>query len=336
MLIFVLLLVLDVLLWLLLVLVRAMKVPRTELSAYELERRSAAGDEAAQEAAYREELAPEIYELQYIVQAVLAVLVAVVTVGLVGPWWALLVMLVLVLQVEATARWPQLNQWAQRLYDRYEPQIFLTSVKLRPLLRRLRGSEGPRGQFVYSKQELLDRLATVTVLSAHELQLIKHGLAFDEQRVSDVMTPRSVIEAVAQQDTVGPVLLDRLHKSGHSRFPVYDGDIDHVTGMLYMHDLVPLRTAIKRVEDAMQQRVFYIRQDYDLEHALAAFLRTHHHLFVVVNEYRETVGLLSLEDVMEALLGRAIIDEFDQYHDLRAVAEKNPRHNNLPIKRKDV
>jgi CBS domain containing-hemolysin-like protein len=83
-------------------------------------------------------------------------------------------------------------------------------------------------------------------------------------------------------------------------------------------------------EKAMEPRVFYIKEDQSLGHALAAFIRTHHHLFIVVNEFRETVGLLSLEDTIEALIGRKIVDEFDTHEDLRAVAARNVRGNNHP------
>jgi CBS domain containing-hemolysin-like protein len=86
----------------------------------------------------------------------------------------------------------------------------------------------------------------------------------------------------------------------------------------------------------MDPKVYYIHEDQTLEHALAAFLKTHHHLFVVVNEYRETVGILCLEDVIEALLGRKIVDEFDAHDDLRAVAAHNPRSNNSSSKSHDV
>jgi CBS domain containing-hemolysin-like protein len=132
-------------------------------------------------------------------------------------------------------------------------------------------------------------------------------------------------------------VLDDLHKTGHSRFPVTDGDIDHVIGMLHIQDIFTLDA--KRsvtAEKAMEPRVFYIREDQTLDHALVAFLRTHHHLFIVVNEFRETVGILSLEDVIEALLGRKIIDEFDTHEDLRLVAMRNPRGNNHPLKSEDV
>jgi len=131
--------------------------------------------------------------------------------------------------------------------------------------------------------------------------------------------------------------LDDLHKTGHSRLPVIKGDIDHVIGILHLNNLLSLD--IKRsttAEKAMEKKVFYIRQDQTLQHALAAFLRTKHHLFVVVNEFRETVGLLALEDVLEALLGRKIVDEFDEHDNLRQVALRNPRGNNHPDQREDV
>jgi CBS domain containing-hemolysin-like protein len=57
---------------------------------------------------------------------------------------------------------------------------------------------------------------------------------------------------------------------------------------------------------------------------------------VVVNQYRETVGVITVEDIIEQLIGRKIIDQFDEYDDLRAVAETNPRKNNLPKRGEDI
>jgi CBS domain containing-hemolysin-like protein len=67
--------------------------------------------------------------------------------------------------------------------------------------------------------------------------------------------------------------------------------------------------------------VFYVHQDKPLDHVLQAFLRTKHHLFLVVNEFEEVTGVISIEDVLETIIGRKIVDEFDQYEDLRAVAK---------------
>ena len=75
-------------------------------------------------------------------------------------------------------------------------------------------------------------------------------------------------------------------------------------------------------EKAMDSGINYIRQDQTLNQALAAFLKTHKHLFIVVNESRETVGLLTLNDVIQELIGHPIIDEFDTHDNLHAVAKR--------------
>ena len=153
------------------------------------------------------------------------------------------------------------------------------------------------------------------------------------------MTPRSVVETIKKSEILGPLVLDDLHKTGHSRFPVIEGDIDHVVGVLYLRDLLTLDTNRKHTalaESAMSKNVFYIHQEQSLGHALAAFLKTHHHLFIVVNEFRETVGILTLEDTIETLLGKKIVDEFDAHDDLRTVAGRNPRANNSTKHSKDV
>jgi CBS domain containing-hemolysin-like protein len=86
----------------------------------------------------------------------------------------------------------------------------------------------------------------------------------------------------------------------------------------------------------MNPKVYYVNQEQNLKHALAAFLKTRHHLFVVVNGYRETAGILSLEDVIEALIGQKIIDEYDEHDDLRKVAARSAKTNNNPPEGKDV
>ncbi len=330
--------IIDVLLWGALITLRAVRLQSSAVSEYELRRRAADGDDSAQYSLRRDGLLADVRELKYLSETLLFVIVIVVTVGLIGPWWSILVMFIVLLQIEATVRAPLVVRTAGQLYAQYEPFILRAAEKARPVLRwfRTEADMASDQAFVYSKQELIDKLAETNVLSTRERTMLEHGLAFGDKRVIDVMTPGPVIEAVRETETLGPVVLNRLHKSGHSRFPVYAEDLDHVVGMLYMHNLVPLHKDVKLARDAMEPEVFYIREDHGLDAALAAFLRTHHHLFIVVNNYRETVGLLSLEDVVETLLGHKIIDEFDEYHDLRAVAEKNPRKNNLPAQRNDV
>jgi CBS domain containing-hemolysin-like protein len=151
------------------------------------------------------------------------------------------------------------------------------------------------------------------------------------------MTPKSAIKTVKKSEFLGPLVLSEIHELGHSRLPVIAGDIDHVVGVLHISDLLSLDVKHSMTaEKAMEAKVFYIRHDDNLEHALAAFIESRHHLFIVINEYRETVGLLTLEDIMAALIGRQIIDEDDNHESIRSIAERVRGDNNSPKNHVDL
>jgi CBS domain containing-hemolysin-like protein len=113
--------------------------------------------------------------------------------------------------------------------------------------------------------------------------------------------------------------MSELHDSGFSRFPVLEAKGGAVVGTLYLRDLVGIETNCK-VKDIMDKRVYYANEAAPLYRVFQAFLSTQHHLFVVVNEFEEMAGIITIEDVLEQILGKPIIDEFDKYDDLRAVA----------------
>lgn len=332
--------ILCVLVFVLLIMVSGAVPQRSPLSRFELERRKKAGDKAANEQLAREDLLVDVISLQRVVSALLLVMFVLLSVSTFGWLLGVVIGVVVALEYAAIARLPLAKRQSQKLYEKYEVHILRFVHRFSRFVRFLRSvSPETSTARVDSRDELLHLVATSTgVLSGDEKKLIEHSLQFDTRLVSEIMTPRGVIDSIGQKEHLGPLVLDDLHKTGHSRFPVIDGDIDHVVGMLHIRDLLTIDSGRRSttVEKAMEPRVFYIHQDQTLGHALVAFLRTHHHLFVVVNEFRETVGILTLEDVIEALLGRKIVDEFDLHDDLRAVARRNPRGNNHPEKREDV
>ncbi|HSX05292.1 MAG TPA: CBS domain-containing protein [Candidatus Saccharimonadales bacterium] len=152
-----------------------------------------------------------------------------------------------------------------------------------------------------------------------EIALLQHSLSFGDKLVADALVPKRVIKMVAASESVGPVLMDELSKSGHSRFPVYDDKRDNIVGILYLHDLVGAKHG-GRVDGVMSRKLTYVHEDFTLYQTLQAFLKTKHHLFLVVNSFEELVGIITIEDVLEQMIGRPIVDEFDRYDDLRAVA----------------
>lgn len=179
---------------------------------------------------------------------------------------------------------------------------------------------------VYDKEDLKELFARQKVQSdnrvdAQTLEIVEHALSFGDKKISGILTPRRVVKCVAATDTIGPILMDDLHKSGHSRFPVYEGRQDNIVGILFLRDAVRAKAG-GAITKTMNSQVCYIHEDQPLTEALHAILRTHQQLFIVVNGFEEYVGIVTIEDIMEAIVGKQIVDEFDEYEDLRAVAAK--------------
>lgn len=194
----------------------------------------------------------------------------------------------------------------------------------RPIVSRIDEVFGKKS-FLYSKEQLLQIIddqpkSPYSDITSEEAGFVRHSLTFSNKIIRDYMIPRRVVTMVSNNDQLGPILLDELHKSGHSRFPVYEHtNPDTIIGTLYVHDLVGSKKS-GPVTQLMSKKVFFVHEELDLNHALDAFIKTKHHLFVVVNNFEEFVGILTIEDVIEQLLGRQIMDEFDAYENLREVA----------------
>lgn len=323
-----------------LLLITAVVPLRSKLSPFELNRRSK-DDKADPLDARRAANHTDVVSLQRVLQALLLVLVTALLVGLFGWIFGVILALFVGLEYGRIARLGFIRQFAQKHYESVEPRVFDLLERYPTVMRFLRWAGQPSSDVtVDSKEELIDLAKrSHDVLSHEEKQRIEAVLTFDARLVKDVMTPKSVIKFVKKGEVMGPLVLDDLHKTGHSRFPVIDGDLDHVIGMLYVRDVLTIDTTKKttaKAESVMDKRVFFIHEDQTLGEALPAFLSAHHHLFVVINQYRETVGLLSLEDVLETLIGHAIIDEYDTHDDLRKVAERISKDNNHTTTSTDV
>lgn len=338
---FTIMIILTILLYLVVVM-SASVVPRhSRLSVFERNRRSKTGDKDASIDEDREKTAEDISGVLRVIGALALVVFILVVLTTFGWLFGALVAVAGVLSYGSVARFRPIHDASQRLYERYEMAIIKFILQYHHIFKLFRGVPQQHDRdniYISSREEFLYTVDHLPMLlDKHERKLIHHGLEFATVTVESVMTPRSVMDVVKSDDLLGPLLLDELHKTGHSRFPVIGEDVDHVLGVLYIHNLLQLgdkRT--RKASELMTTPVHYIKENQTLDHALAAFIQTRHHMFIVVNEYRETVGVLTLEDTIEALLGRKIVDEFDAHEDLRAVAARNPRGNNEPEQHTDV
>lgn len=252
-----------------------------------------------------------------------------VLVSLSAPWWFALSSSAVLLWVGFVwlpgRRVTRVSNW---LATKLAPMLAWLLTYLHPIIDWLRiklGRSKRSHTGLYDIQDLQELMKQQQQQSDNridkaELEIATHALGFGQTLVRQVMVPRRVVVSVKATDAVGPVLMGELHDSGHSRFPVFE-DKDKAVGTLYLHDLLNAKES-GSVSKIMRRDACYVHEEQSLHDALQAILKTHHHLLIVVNSFEEYVGIITMEDVLEQIIGKPIMDEFDKYEDLRAVAER--------------
>ena len=327
-------LILAIIGFILLVIVAAIRPSHSKLNMYELERRSELGDKNAAKALARELMLKDVTSLQYVVNSILQVVVFSMSELTFGGFAGFVVALFVAPVHAAVAHLKPVRQFSNKIYARIEKPVF-TFIKKTPILfkiiRTSPVSELPHSVRIDSREELQHIVAESDgILDPEEKLLIVNSLSFNDRVIRTIMTPREEIVSVKKTEFLGPLALDELHKTGYSRLPVISSDIDHVIGILHLDRLLTLeKKRSTTAEKAMEAKVFYIHEKQTLQHALTAFMTTRHYQFIVVNEARETVGLLTLDDVIEALLGRKVEDEFDMHDSLSHVAARKVGLKNM-------
>ncbi len=330
---------LSIITGLLLFLAAAISPNRSALSEFELRRRLDAKQHGSLLEWRRGELHTELMTIRRVTIAFLLVVTSALIIARFGWIWGLAGAFVLTVFYNRIASIPPLHRFAQNQYNTREAGILRWVDRHRKLLAPLRGpADTPVEQRLASRDELLHLVDSADgLLSSDECRMIRGAMSFDDKLIRDHMTPRSVMEAIGVNELLGPLVLDDLHKTGHSHFPVLDGDIDHIVGMLHLHNLLTItQKKSVTVREVMEPRVLFIHEEQSLGDALSACIKHRRHLLVVINEFRETVGVITIEDAVEQLIGRQIVDENDNHDDLRRVAARNPRGNNKPPEGKDV
>lgn len=152
----------------------------------------------------------------------------------------------------------------------------------------------------------------------NESTVIQNLLTLNKLEVSDIMTPRSVIFALDQKATIGEVFAD--HKNiEFSRIPVYNETLDEVTGFVLRYKLMEAYS--QDLDDWCVEKLSIplhsVPETISVAACMDQFIKRKEHIFLVVNEYGSPDGIVTLEDVVETLLGVEIVDETDSVEDLR-------------------
>jgi CBS domain containing-hemolysin-like protein len=168
---------------------------------------------------------------------------------------------------------------------------------------------------------LAERGAQQGTLTRSETNLITNALSLDDVRVSEIMTPRTVVTALKKNATVGEVFRD-FPNVPFARLPVYGKSLDDIVGIVRRRDLLKAKANDQDFDlvEKIMQEVNFIPETVTGANALQVFLKTHQQLLVVVDEFGATAGVISMEDVFEHLLGREIFEKDDIAVDMRELA----------------
>jgi len=153
-----------------------------------------------------------------------------------------------------------------------------------------------------------DEAPDLVDIHKEEREMLNSAFEFSDTKVKEILTPRIDITAVEIEDGIEN-LIQVIKESGFSRIPIYRGTIDNIIGMVYSKDIILNLGSQKRIKDLMRP-CYFIPENMKLSFILSYFRKNKIHLAVVVDEYGGTTGLITLEDVLEEIVGE-ILDESD-------------------------
>ena len=187
---------------------------------------------------------------------------------------------------------------------------FLTTVT--NAITRLFGITGTHQERITTEELLIlvERSGEQGIIEAEEQQMIGAVLELGQQRVHEVMVPRIDITALAEDAPLDQVI-DTIVGAGHSRIPVHQESIDNVIGILYAKDLLPVLAKGEKFEiRSLLRTPLFVPESISVDDLLHMLQRRKVHIAIVLDEYGGTAGLVTIEDLIEEIVGE-IQDEYD-------------------------
>ncbi len=175
---------------------------------------------------------------------------------------------------------------------------------------------GDQAQGVMSTEELkilVERGGEQGILEAEEEQMIHAVIELGDQRVHEVMVPRIAMVTLAASASLEGAI-DTVIEQGHSRIPVYEETIDEIIGILYAKDLLPFLKGSVSERPALRSILrtpVFVPESMSVDDLLHEFQRRKVHIAIVLDEYGGTAGLVTIEDLLEEIVGE-IQDEYDE------------------------
>ncbi|HWP96716.1 MAG TPA: hemolysin family protein [Syntrophomonadaceae bacterium] len=197
-------------------------------------------------------------------------------------------------------------------YYIFYPAAAVLNVSARQVTRFLGFRADSDHELSHSEEELRMIIAESYhggQINETEQELLQNVFRFEERVAEEIMVPRPDVVFLDTKLSLEQNL-ERVQETGHTRFPLIEGNPDEVIGLINIKDLFFRSPPLKNVVDAKRD-IMYIPEGMPVDQLLAEFQKRHQHLAVVLDEYGGTAGLVTMEDILEELVGE-IQDEFDE------------------------
>ncbi|MBN2319938.1 MAG: DUF21 domain-containing protein [Acidobacteria bacterium] len=210
-------------------------------------------------------------------------------------------------------------------------------IKISEWLTRLIAHQ--KGLHVFNRDEFIAMAGIgeqTGKIDRSESRIIRNLFRFESLKVSDIMTPRTVISAL-QQDMTVLEAMDTVSQIPFSRLPIYGKEIDDISGFVLKQDLLLCKAKNQdNVKlESLKREILIVVEGLSVSGLLEILLDRRQHIAAVAGEYGETKGVVTLEDAVETLLGLEIVDEMDRVEDMQSLArqqwEKRARALGLDI-----
>ena len=205
------------------------------------------------------------------------------------------------------------------------PLVRLLTSITRAVTRLLGSDVTAEAQITAQELRLIvERGGEQGILEAEEEQMINAVIELGGRRIHEVMVPRIAMAALPASSTFDEAI-DTIIEEGHSRVPVYETSVDEVVGILYAKDLLPFlkSTAAARPDlRTLLRTPVFVPESMSVDDLLHEFQRRKVHLAIVLDEYGGTAGLVTIEDLLEEIVGE-IQDEYDEEEPLVEELDEN-------------
>jgi CBS domain containing-hemolysin-like protein len=170
---------------------------------------------------------------------------------------------------------------------------------------------------------LAEKSAKEGTLTANERDMINNALSLDDLLVNEIMTPRTVVHAIDGRETVAS-LLAKSFDIPFARIPVYEEQSDNITGIVRRRDILGAKAGGNdsiQIKELANEAIF-VPDNAAASDALQTFLKYHQQLAVAVDEFGSMSGVITMEDVIEHIIGQEIFEDDDPAVDMRELARR--------------